>query len=293
MERDIVFILEEGVMQGVFGAGVMSVLSKAGIHNRVHSVYAVSAGAHNGAYFLARQTRYASSIYFEELSGDSFISYHKAPRFLLDLLRATLDRKHKVQNIVDMDYLIDYVQTKKKKLAVEELIKQPANFFVRVFNIDTYEHEFIDAKSNTHQAIKASSSAAPYYTRSVEINGRKYIDGSAIRSKGLLDIIRQHQNKTVIYVRNRNKTHLKTALEMPGHIIESLFYLPLFGWRIVLKKIAASFSYPTEYEIRSFPNVRLAINRKGYRTAESNKKKLKKIFEHGMDEGEKILVGET
>ncbi|MFA5134852.1 MAG: patatin-like phospholipase family protein [Patescibacteria group bacterium] len=291
MERDIVLILEEGVMQGVFGAGVVTALSESGIHGRVHSVYGVSAGAHNGAYFLSRQTRFGSSIYFEDLAGPLFISYRKAPRFLLDVLHASVNRNHQVRNVVEMDYLTDHIESHKKKLAVEEIRKQPTRFFVRVYDVDACSHVLLDAKADTLQAIKASSSAAPYYARAVEINGRRYIDGSAIRSKGFMDVIREHSDKTVIYVRNRNKTHLKTMFEYPGHVIESLFYAPIFGWRVVAKKIAATFSYPSEQELRSFPNVRLAINRRGYRTAERNAEKLHEIFDHGYAEGKKVLNG--
>ena len=63
----VVLYLGGGAMAGVFGAGVVTRLQDVDFYGQVDTIYASSAGVFNVAYFLARQTRLGSSIYYEDL----------------------------------------------------------------------------------------------------------------------------------------------------------------------------------------------------------------------------------
>ena len=84
--RNLVLVFDHGGMAGVFGAGVATAFEDANLYPRVHSIYSASAGAHNAAYWLARQSHMGSTIYFDELFGKRFINPGSWLKFMPELL---------------------------------------------------------------------------------------------------------------------------------------------------------------------------------------------------------------
>jgi len=119
MKKDIILISEGGCMLGVFGAGVVTSLQEANLYPRIHSIYASSAGAHNAAYFLSKQSKLGSSIYYEDLINNNFIKKENLSRYVFDILIKKFNKKHKINEIVDIDYL-SRVEREYKKLNVEK-----------------------------------------------------------------------------------------------------------------------------------------------------------------------------
>ena len=85
IERDIILILKGGTIQGIFGGGVMVAFERHDLYPRIHSIYAVSSGAHNAAYFLSGNTNEGATIYYDHL--------YKEHSFLKDLSFKIICRK--------------------------------------------------------------------------------------------------------------------------------------------------------------------------------------------------------
>jgi len=288
MARDIIIIIEEGVMRGVFGAGVVTAFQEANIYPRVCSVYGSSAGAHDAAYFLAQQTRLGSSIYYEDLLGDSFIAKRKIWRYARAVILSKLTGNRHVDPVANIDYLIE-VESRRKRIDVERIKSQPIDFFVRVFDIRECRWAHLDGKKDTLQALRASSSASPFYPHTVSIDGNEYIDGGTVRSKDFLKVVAAYSDKKILYVINHKKTVVNTLLKLPFMLFESILVALLFGWRVAGKKLTAIFRYPTLRELAACPNVITVVNERRYPGLCTEREKLLDMYQHGIEKGRKVL----
>ena len=88
-------------MRGVVSAGMLAALEYLGLLPAFDAVYGTSAGAINGAYFIAGQAAYGATIYYEDINNSQFISY-------LRLLRGC--------PAVSLDYLFEDVIGRAKRL---------------------------------------------------------------------------------------------------------------------------------------------------------------------------------
>jgi predicted patatin/cPLA2 family phospholipase len=64
-------------MRGVVSAGMVSGLEVLGLLPTFDCVYGTSAGAINGAYFIAGQAVYGTTIYYENINNEKFISFRR------------------------------------------------------------------------------------------------------------------------------------------------------------------------------------------------------------------------
>lgn len=88
-------------MRGVVSAGMVAALEHLGLTHAFDAVYGSSAGAINGAYFLAGQAGLGSTIYSEDINNRQFI----------DLRRPLRGRP-----IVDLGFLLEHVARRLKPL---------------------------------------------------------------------------------------------------------------------------------------------------------------------------------
>ncbi len=70
----IALAIEGGAMRGVVSAGMLAGLEYLGLLPTFDVIYGTSAGAINGAYFVAGQAAYGTSIYYEDLNNAQFAS---------------------------------------------------------------------------------------------------------------------------------------------------------------------------------------------------------------------------
>ena len=109
-------------MRGVISAGMVSALEELGFTEAFDEVYGSSAGAINGAYFLAGQARLGTTVYYEDINSRSFI----------DMRRAVFG-----QPIVDLGFLLDEVAARRKVLDVERVLSSPSPLAVLATAVDT------------------------------------------------------------------------------------------------------------------------------------------------------------
>jgi predicted patatin/cPLA2 family phospholipase len=113
--------IEGGAMRGVVSAGMVIALERLGLLHVFDDVYGASAGAMNGAYFVAGQAAFGTSIYSEDINNAKFIS-----------LRRALWRP-----IVDIDFLVRRVMTVDKPLATDRILASPIPLHVVLTDVTT------------------------------------------------------------------------------------------------------------------------------------------------------------
>ncbi|WP_335937478.1 patatin-like phospholipase family protein [Streptomyces sp. PTD5-9] len=117
----VALAVEGGGMRGVISAAMLSQLEDYGYQNAFDVVYGCSSGGINGAYFLAGETWYPLSIYYDDLTTKQFVDFSRALR-----------RKP----ILDLTYSFDRVMERIKPLDYEAVIGSPIPLAVPVTDVD-------------------------------------------------------------------------------------------------------------------------------------------------------------
>lgn len=147
-------------------------LEEAGLSDAFDHVIGSSAGAINGAYFLAQQAKLAVTVYLDDISNKRFINFLR------------------LKKTVDIDYLIDEVLKRHKALDVEKV--RAARSLLHIILTD-YEacQPFTVTNRDIHvdlmEALRATAAMPLLYNRSIQIGGRHYIDG------GVSDLLPLHK----------------------------------------------------------------------------------------------------
>lgn len=281
--KDIIIVIGGGVLRGVFGAGVVTSFQKSNLYPRVHSVYGISAGAHDGAYFITNQIDIVSSVYFEELIKNKFVKLKKIFYYFKSLF------KKRRYNLVNIPYLkkIEYTT---KKLDIQKLNKSKINFSVYVFNLNKIKHEFINGKVNAVERINASAGAQPFYTKPSKINKFNYIDGDTIINFNYVkDLIKNNPDKKIIFIMNVRENFLYKLKQLPYEFIKSLLVWKLYGFKVFKKSFSSFFLTFPYSEINKRNNVYLIENKLNVNLTSNNKEELIKLYNEGIKQGNDFL----
>lgn len=201
--KKIILYLGGGCMSGIFGAGIVTALEEKNLYNKIKAVYGESAGAINAAYFLARQSVYGATIYYEDLLKGFvrpwLIPYGSWQRFCNRNIYK-ISRKN-IKDVVDINYLFKIIKTK-KILDVKRMKSGEINFYVKVLNIDTGRISHLNVKKgNSLKILKAAASVVPYYFSSQRIGGKRYIDTYIKEPIGLAYLLKKYpKNKIVVCI---------------------------------------------------------------------------------------------
>lgn len=292
MERDLIIVVYGGGMVGVFGAGVVTAFQNTNLYPRVHSVYGISSGSHNLAYFLAEDTQKGSSIYYENLCKN-FIFPKRLPVFLIQFFLKLFSKKIKTARLMDTDFLID-VEKNKKILNLQKIKNSPINFWVKLFDVAEGKNVYTDGKVNTFEKLRAAAGAIPYYNNLIEIEGKEYADSSVLSDwadETLMSLVEKNRDKKIICVRN---TSLESALSYKS-IFGNLLWAAWIG--IYFGKFSL-FLQKANY-LKKYKNLKkLIIENKNVYYIESNMsvplyccdpKKLLELYYHGIEKGERLL----
>jgi predicted patatin/cPLA2 family phospholipase len=162
----VALCVEGGAMRGVVSAGMLSALEELGLTQAFDGVYGSSGGALNAAYFLADHADFSSRIYWEDINNRHFIDLHRAWRG---------------RPIVDIDFLLDDVMTRRKPLDTARVLASATPLAVLATDVATaggavFRH-FTDGR-DLMAAMRAGATmpilaGGPYVCR-----GRRYFDAS-------------------------------------------------------------------------------------------------------------------
>lgn len=164
-------IIEGGGMRGVVSGGMVAGLESLGITDVFDRVYGVSAGAINGAYYMAGQARHGVSIYHDNLTTGNFISYWRA------LLGGPL---------MSVNYLMDTVCEDIKPLNYNAILNSPGRLVVQTTELSPrVKPSFLRSFSHADElkrSLKASARVPGLSHGPIDVNGRRFVDGAALRS---------------------------------------------------------------------------------------------------------------
>ncbi|GAB3264508.1 patatin family protein [Kineosporia babensis] len=156
-------------MRGVYSIGALAALEDAGLREAFSVVVGSSAGAINGAYFLAGQANEGLRIYVEELSHRAFIN----PR--------------RLWRVVDVDHLIDGVLKGARPLDVAALHAAPIPLLTVLTDAATGAACTVssrDSQYDLYEVLRATAALPALYNKRIRLGGdlgeRRFIDGGIV-----------------------------------------------------------------------------------------------------------------
>ncbi len=175
-------VVEGGGVRGIYAAGVLDRLMDAVI--AFDGLIGVSAGAIHGCSFLSGQ-RGRSIRYYRKYCGD--------PRFM------SFKSWRKTGDLVGVDFCYHELPDRLDPYDHDAFLKNPTPFYVTCTNVETGRAEYLRITDMRAQidALRASASL-PYFSRMVEMNGKKYLDGGAADSIPVEAFIRMGYERNVV-----------------------------------------------------------------------------------------------
>jgi predicted patatin/cPLA2 family phospholipase len=159
--------VEGGGMRGVVSAAMLTALDDLGFAPAIDAVYACSSGAINAAYYLAGETWFPLSIYFDDLTTTKFVD-----------LRRAFGR----QSILNIDYAFDILENI-KPLDYEFILTSPARFNIAITLVDelrTLVARDFTSTDELYAALRASSWLPIALNGTAQYHDQRAIDGGVL-----------------------------------------------------------------------------------------------------------------
>ena len=175
-------VLEGGGMRGIYTAGVLDVFMENGI--TFDGVIGVSAGAIHGCSYLSGQ--HGRSIrYYKQYCGD--------PRFM------SWQSFLKTGDFVGVDFCYHELPEKLDVYDNEAFKRCGVPFYAVCTNVETGKPEYVQLTDMNAQIdyLRASASL-PYFSRIVEVDGKKLLDGGCTDSIPVEAFQRMGYNRNVV-----------------------------------------------------------------------------------------------
>ncbi|WNI18772.1 patatin-like phospholipase family protein [Actinacidiphila sp. ITFR-21] len=165
----VALAVEGGGMRGVISAAMLTQLEDYGFKNAFDIVYGCSSGGINGAYFLAGETWYPLSIYYDDLTTKKFVDFGRALRRL---------------PILDLDYAFEYVMELLKPLDYDAVLSSDIPLVTPITDVDAVETVVLRDFSSRDD-LKAALRASAWLPIAVPgtftmADGRRALDGGVL-----------------------------------------------------------------------------------------------------------------
>ena len=209
-------VLEGGGSRGIYTAGVLDAFLEFGI--QFDGVIGVSAGAIHGCSYVSKQNG-RSLRYYKKYSGD--------PRFMG--IRSWI----KTGDFVGADFCYHELPEKLDIYDNDAFKASPTKFYAVCTDVETGRplcHLFTDMQKEIDY-LRASASL-PYFSRLVDIAGKKYLDGSCSDSVPIEAFQEMGYEKNVVVLTRPRGYKKKPAKQ----ILASVLYRKYPAFREELKK---------------------------------------------------------
>lgn len=206
INRNTGLVLEGGGMRGVFTTGVLDAFMKHDLYFRY--VVAVSAGACNGVSYMSHQIRRARIANINMLGQYDYIGLKN-----LITQRSIFDRK----------LLYDEFPNKLVPFDWETYSKSGAEFEVVTTNCHTGRSEYLSEYKNPQRLndIIMASSALPFVSSVVEVDGTPMLDGGIVDSIPIMRSVEKgHDFNIVITTRNFGYRSKGRDIKLPSLIYD-------------------------------------------------------------------------
>ena len=157
-------------MRGVVTAGMVTGLEILGLRDAFDVVYGSSGGASNGAYFVAGQAAYGTTIYYDHINRREFI----------DLWRPLRNKR-----VVDFNFVTDQVMVERVVLDWKAVIDSPVPLKVLASSAEDGVVEVLDNFESQRDLLRALHASA----RIPLVSGKEPLEyrGKLLWDSGILD----------------------------------------------------------------------------------------------------------
>lgn len=268
-EMKIGLVLEGGSMRGMYTAGVLDIFMDAGI--KIDGIIGVSAGALFGPNYFSNQK-------------GRVIRYNK--RFCRDHRYMSLLSFLFTGNIVNKKFAFYDVTTKYDIFDNDTFKKNNTGYYVTVTNVETGEAEYLEIKDIMEEMEKLrASSAIPFVSHMVEIDGKKYLDGGISDSIPVLKCKSMGYDK-VIVVLTRPMDYRKEPLSDKIIKLMSIKYKKYPRFIEIMKDRYVRYNKTVETIMEMEKKNEIFVIRPSeaikLKTVERNREKLQGVYDLGM-----------
>jgi predicted patatin/cPLA2 family phospholipase len=165
----VALAIEGGGMRGVISAAMLCQLEDYGYRNAFDVVYGCSSGGINGAYFLAGETWYPLSIYYDDLTTKRFVDFTRALRRL---------------PILSLDYAFEHVMERIKPLDYEKVLESDIPLAIPITDVDALQTVVMrdfSSRQDLKDSLRASAWLPVAVPGTVRLpDGRRAVDGGVL-----------------------------------------------------------------------------------------------------------------
>lgn len=266
-------VLEGGGTRGIYTAGILDVFLEHGIE--FDGVIGVSAGAIHGVSFVSKQ-KGRSIRYYKKYCND--------PRFMG--IRSWI----KTGDFIGTDFCYHELPEKLDVYDNETFMSSTTKFYAVCTDVGTGKpiyHRFTDMHKEIDY-LRASASL-PYFSRLVEIDGKKYLDGGCSDSVPIEAFQKMGYEKSVVIL-----TRLAGYEKKPENpILSTLFYRKNPKFSELLKQRFFSYNESMKYIEREEKEGRVLVIRPeealNIGRLENNPEKTQEIYDIGYQDGLKMI----
>jgi predicted patatin/cPLA2 family phospholipase len=168
--RKIALAIEGGGMRGVVSGAMVAALEQLDLLDGFDAVYGSSAGSIAGAYFIAGQARYATTIFYDELNNKEFID----PWRLLGS-----------KPVLSLEFLLDHVCVHKRPLKTERVLRSPIGLNVvctSVSKLTNVSLRGFKSAPELFEALRCGARIPVFAGPPVEFRGDRFLDASIYES---------------------------------------------------------------------------------------------------------------
>lgn len=269
-------VLEGGARRALYTAGILDVMLENKIN--VDGIVAVSAGALFGVNYFSNQKGRAIRYNKKYCKDKRFIS---TKSLLL------------TGNVVNKEYMFYKLNKELDPFDNETFIKNNKDFYVTVTNIETGKAEYLKINNVLEQLEEfRATSAVPFSSEIIEINGNKYLDGGIsdsipiIKCKELgfekiIVILTQPLNFEKKPFSKKQQKLMKIKFHKYPNLVDALLNRYVM-YNETINKIVDMENKKDIFVIRPPKKLDISI-------IETNPEKIQEIYDLGVQVGEKVI----
>lgn len=273
----VALVLEGGAMRGMYTAGVLDTFLDNDI--KVDTILSVSAGALFGVNYVSKQRGRALNYNTKYLKYPMYMSFKSLV---------------KTGNIVNKDFAYYILPQRLDVFDQEKFSQSNIDYYATVTNVETAKAEYIKIYNVFEQMeYLRASSAMPFLSEIIEIDGKKYLDGG-IADSIPLEKAREMDLEKIILILTRPKEYRKKTKKnlLVSKIVHNKYDKELADlllsrgerYNKIVEKIIDLENKKEIYVIR--PSKEIKVSR-----LEKDVEKIKEIYELGLEDAKKHMVG--
>lgn len=201
-DEPISLVVQGGGMRGTYSCGVMAELERMGLTSRFEHLWATSAGAINGSYFLSRQAANGVDVYTDQMSTKEFIDFRRFGR----------------GKTIDIDFLADKIIADRVRIDEEALKNSKTELHIGTTSVKSGKiawHDYQKSLFSIIEILRATAALPVFYGREVRLGDDSHVDGGIEHSVPLRDALAaKPKNLLVVLTRPRSYSpSMPTAME--------------------------------------------------------------------------------